>query len=294
MSTVLTERLEGITVDTAPEAPTLQVGWELIDPDLARTYLDENDANRSLRARVINAYARDMGHGSWMITGETIKFSKTGELLDGQHRLYAIVESGTAQWMLVVRGLEPETKGIIDTGAPRSAADALRLVGVGTSNTMALAAAARLLVLWRTDRLRTMSAGLRHEDRATHGEIIEMVRQEPNLIDAVADAYRDYERTGIPTGPGGMARMVLYEIDAKDAEVFFEALSGYKTDGSNDPRAVLLYTIRQMRALGQLRKPGEAIGMIFTAWNAWRDGQKITSLSTRDKKGRALPIPKPL
>jgi hypothetical protein len=294
MTTVDTEPLKGVHVDMTTDQPDPDTRWETIDPYTARTYLDENDANRAVRNRVINAYARDMGHGAWFVTGETIKFSKTGELLDGQHRLFAIIESNTAQRMLVVRGLEPETKGIIDTGAPRTAGDALKLVGLGAGNPYAVAAASRLLVLWRTDRLRTMSAGLRHEDRATHNEIIDMVRQEPNLLDAVADAGRDYERTGIPTGPGAMARMVLFDTDAKDAEIFFDALAGYKTDGSNDPRAVLLYTIRQMRALGQMRKPGEAIGLIFTAWNAWRDGQKLTSLTTRDKKGRPLPIPTPL
>lgn len=293
MTAATKERLD-VTVDMTTDAPDPDTTWETIDPDLARTFLDENDANRPVRARVVNAYARDMASGSWYVTGETIKFSKTGELLDGQHRLYAIVESATAQRMLVVRGLEPDTKGIIDTGAPRTAGDALKLVGVGGSNVYATAAAARLLVLWRTDRLRTMSAGLRHEDRATHNEIIAMVRQEPDILDAVADAYRDYERTGIPTGPGAMARVVLFETDAKDAGLFFDSLAGYATDGTNDPRAVLLYTVRQMRALGQMRKPGEAIGLIFTAWNAWRDGQKITSLTTRDKKGKALPIPKPL
>ncbi len=287
------DRLD-VVVDMTSDTVDPDTRWETVDPDMARTFLDENDANRAIRTRVVNAYARDMAHGDWMITGETIKFSKTGELLDGQHRLYAIMESGTAQRLLVIRGLDPSTKGVIDTGAPRTAGDALKLVGLGGSSAFAVAAAARLLVLWQTDRLRTMSAGLRHEDRATHGEIIQMVRDNPDVLDAVADAYRDYERTGIPTGPGGMARMVLHQIDAADAAVFFDALSGYKTDGSNDPRAVLLYTIRQMRALGQMRKPGEAIGLIFTAWNAWRDGQKITTLNTRDKKGRALPIPKPL
>lgn len=294
MSTATEEKLDGVIVDMTDRGPDPETTWENIDPYTARTYLDENDANRAVRNRVVNAYARDMAAGAWYVTGETIKFAKTGELLDGQHRLHAIIDSGTAQRMLVIRGLDPVTKGIIDTGAPRTAGDALKLVGLGSGNPYAVAAAARLLVLWRTDRLRTMSAGLRHEDRATHNEIIEMVRQEPDVLDAVADAYRDYERTGIPTGPGAMCRVVLFETDAKDAEIFFDSLAGYKTDGSNDPRAVLLYTIRQMRALGQMRKPGEAIGLIFSAWNAWRDGQKITSLTTRDKKGRALPIPKPV
>lgn len=294
MTMVDTAPLAGVHVDMTTDVVDPDTRWETIDPDTARTYLDENDANRGLRARVVNAYARDMGHGAWAVTGETIKFSKTGELLDGQHRLSAIIESGTSQWMLVVRGLEPATKGIIDTGAPRSAGDALKLVGLDAGNPYAVAAAARLLVLWRTDRLRTMSSGLRHEDRATHGEIIEMVRQEPDILDAVSDAYRDYERTGLPTGPAAMARVVLHGIDAKDAALFFESLAGYATEGSTDPRAVLLYTVRQMRALGQMRKPGEAIGLIFSAWNAWRDKQKIKTLPTKDNKGRALPIPTPI
>jgi hypothetical protein len=229
-----------------------------------------------------------------MVTGEAIKFSTSGELIDGQHRLQAIIESGKPQWLLVIRGLDPATKAVIDTGAPRTAGDALKLVGLGGSNVFAVAAAARLLVLWETDRLRTMSAGMRHEDRATHGEIIDKVRQVPDLVDAVADADKDYLRTGIPTGPGAMTRIVLYNIDAHDAEIFFDALAGYKTDGANDPRAVLLYTVRQMRALGQMRKPGEAVGLIFTAWNAWRDKQKLSTLNTRDSKGRPLPIPTPL
>jgi len=268
--------------------------WVLVDPDKAREYLDDNDANRMMRQRVVNAYARDMLRDEWMVTGEAIKFSTSGELIDGQHRLQAIIESGKPQWLLVIRGLDPATKAVIDTGAPRTAGDALKLVGLGGSNVFAVAAAARLLVLWETDRLRTMSAGMRHEDRATHGEIIDKVRQVPDLVDAVADADKDYLRTGIPTGPGAMTRIVLYNIDAHDAEIFFDALAGYKTDGANDPRAVLLYTVRQMRALGQMRKPGEAVGLIFTAWNAWRDKQKLSTLNTRDSKGRPLPIPTPL
>lgn len=293
MTTVLDKpTTRGANVATEESDP--ETFWETIDRTQARIYLEENDINRSMRPRVVNAYAGDMQRGEWMVTGETIKFSKTGELLDGQHRLQAIYESGFAQRLLVVRGLEPATRTVIDTGAPRSAADALRMLGLGGPNTMAVAAAARLLVLWRTDRLRTMSAGLRHEDRATHSEIIDAVNAEPDILDAVAEAYKDYNRTGIPTGPGGMTRVVLYAIDANDAQIFFESLAGYSTDGANDPRAVLLYTIKQMRALGQLRRPGEAIGLTFSAWNAWRDKQKITSLATRDSKGRALIIPEPI
>ena len=114
--TVATTRTKDRTQENDPE-----VIWETIDSDLARTYLEENDLNRGMRDRVVNAYARDMERNEWLVTGETIKFAKTGILLDGQHRLAAIRDSGQPQRMLVVRGLEPATRSVIDTGAPRTA-----------------------------------------------------------------------------------------------------------------------------------------------------------------------------
>lgn len=268
--------------------------WYTITPDDARTMLDANDNNRGLRSRLVTSYARDMEAGNWMVTGETIKFDRAGALMDGQHRLESIVASGKPQRMLIVEGLEPAARGVIDTGAIRTGGDALRLAGVDSSNPEALAAAARLLVLWQSGRLRVMGSGMRKDDRATHQEIIDMVTREPDLLDAVKDATRDYPRIGIPVGPQAMCRVVLHRIAAEDAGVFWDALSGYATDGANDPRAVLLYTVQQMRALGQLRKPGESVGLVFSAWNAWRDGQKIRHLNTRDTKDRPLPIPEPL
>jgi predicted transcriptional regulator len=270
------------------------VAWVTIDPNHAGALLEANEANRNIRQRVVSAYARDMEHDKWLTTGETIKIGHHGELLDGQHRLHAIIASGTPQRLLVVRGLDPATRTVIDTGAVRTGGDALRMAGIGGGNPYALASAARMLVLWQGGRLTHMTSGNRGEDRATHQEIVEAVTNRPDLLDAVHDATRDYQRIGIPPGPQAMARLVLADLDAGDAMMFFDSLAGYATEGSDDPRAVLLFTIRQMRELGQLRRPGESIGLIFMTWNAWRDKQKIKTLSVRDHKGRPLKIPLPV
>lgn len=281
-----------MTPETAVTDPRIE--WMTVSPGDAEQMLESNEANRSMRARVVNAYARDMEAERWLITGETIKIGQHGELLDGQHRLAAIIQSGKTQRLLIVRDLDPDTRVVIDTGAVRNGGDALRMAGMGGNNPYALAAAARLMVLWESDRLTHMTSGTRADDRATHQEIVQIVTERPDLRDAVADATRDYQRIGIPPGPQAMARVVLYHLDAHDADLFFESLAGYATEGGDDPRAVLLFTIRQMRELGQLRRPGESVGLIFTAWNAWRDKQKIKVLNTRDHKGRPLRIPMPL
>jgi hypothetical protein len=290
--TTMTETLN--TAQWAWTADDPPVAWVTIDPALAVSLLEANESNRNVRARVVSAYARDMEQGRWLTTGETIKIGRHGELLDGQHRLQAIASSGIAQRLLVVKDLDPLARTVIDTGAVRTGGDALRMHGIGGNNPMALAASARLLVLWESGRLPTMSSGLRADDRATHSEILNTVERRPDLIDAVHDATRDYQRIGIPPGPQAMARTVLYDVDANDAILFWDSLAGYSTEGSDDPRAVLLFTIRQMREAGQLRRPGESIGLVFTAWNAWRDKQKMKHMPTRDSKGRPLKIPVPV
>jgi hypothetical protein len=270
------------------------VEWADVQPADAERWLERNDANRGLRARAVNAYARDMEHGRWMLTGESIKFDIHGNLLDGQHRLAAIAQTGITQRLLIVSGIDPQVRSVIDTGAVRTGGDALRIAGMGGGNPYALAAAARLLVLWESGRLVTMSSGTRGEDRATHSEIVDTVTRRPDLLDAVHDATRDYQRIGIPPGPQAMARTVLADLDASDSMLFWDSLAGYSTEGAGDPRATLLFQIRQMREAGQLRRPGESIGLVFTAWNAWRDKQKVHTLSTRDHKGKPLRIPTPV
>lgn len=284
-----------MTMQSAVETATdPYIEWVTVEPIDAERWLDQNEANRNVRQRVVNGYSRDMEAGQWLTTGETIKFDKAGNLLDGQHRLTSIVQTGIAQRLLLVHGLDPAVRTVIDTGAVRTGGDALRMAGIGGSNPYALAAAARLTTLWDSGRLTHMTSGLRGADRATHQEIVATVQGNPDLIDAVHDATRDYERIGIPPGPQAMCRMVLANVDAADNDVFWESLAGYATEGAGDPRATLLFTIRQMRELGQLRRPGESVGLVFTAWNAWRDKQKIQTLTTRDSKGRPLRIPMPV
>src|SRR5437870_5147015 len=66
-----------------------------VGPELATRWLEGNVHNRKLREDVVARYARDMKAGRWLLTHEPIAFNKNGDtLVDGQHRLWAVVESG--------------------------------------------------------------------------------------------------------------------------------------------------------------------------------------------------------
>ena len=96
-----------------------------ISPELAKQYLTHNNANRHIRKDRVALYAKQMRNGEWHLTGQGITFGKNGQLLDGQHRLMAIVESGVTVPMLVVT--EADVVATYDSGLPRSLADQIRL-----------------------------------------------------------------------------------------------------------------------------------------------------------------------
>jgi hypothetical protein len=109
------------------DPPTTE--WVLVTPPIAKDWLDRNDHNRTLSAVRVDVMARDMKQGAWRRTGEAIKFGPSGVLLDGQHRLNAIIKANVACSMLVIRGLELESQDAMDRGKRRSDADVLRISG---------------------------------------------------------------------------------------------------------------------------------------------------------------------
>ena len=96
---------------------------EIITPELAEIYLGKNSNNyRKISRQIVLAYAADMKTGNWKLNGEAIKFNESGFLVDGQHRLNAVVRSGVSVPMLVIRGVEDDVQ-TYDIGKGRSVAE---------------------------------------------------------------------------------------------------------------------------------------------------------------------------
>lgn len=101
---------------------------ETVMPDDALNYLAMNMVNRRISPERVNAYAYSMANGDWQQNGESIKFNKRGELIDGQHRLSAVIKSGKPVTMLIAYDIDDDVN-IIDRNRPRSATDVLRISG---------------------------------------------------------------------------------------------------------------------------------------------------------------------
>ena len=97
--------------------------WVLVTPDMATTFLSTNvEFNRPIQPKKVKEWADKMRRGAWKRTGATLDFDTEGRLINGQHRLQAIIETNLPQMFIVVRDLPPEAFDNTDIGTMRSSA----------------------------------------------------------------------------------------------------------------------------------------------------------------------------
>lgn len=100
-----------------------------IGPTLASRLMENNICNRDFRPGWAKDIARQMKLGRWRASPEPIVITTRGRVVNGQHRLWAVVDTGTTQeFTITVIPDEQFTEifEILDQGASRSNADVLR------------------------------------------------------------------------------------------------------------------------------------------------------------------------
>jgi hypothetical protein len=80
-----------------------------VSPQQASIWLQSNQHNRPINEATVAFYAKEMLAGKWRLMGQAIIFSKSGKLLNGQHRLMACVRSGKIIPASVVFDMDEQT-----------------------------------------------------------------------------------------------------------------------------------------------------------------------------------------
>lgn len=91
-----------------PRSSAVETEISEISPDLARDLLAKNPHNRNLRVRRVEQLAGAMTRGEWVFNGDAIRIADSGMLLDGQHRLAAIVRSAAYYFFSLVDPTDAE------------------------------------------------------------------------------------------------------------------------------------------------------------------------------------------
>tara|TARA_R110001592_G_scaffold332928_1_gene616567 strand:- start:94 stop:1026 length:933 start_codon:yes stop_codon:yes gene_type:complete len=104
---------------------TIEVSVETISPQYANTLLKNHNTNnyRKVKEQRVELYASTIKRGEWLPEASTIVIDVNGVLTNGQHRLLAILKSGTAIDMIIVRNADPRSRYVIDDHMPRSMSD---------------------------------------------------------------------------------------------------------------------------------------------------------------------------
>jgi hypothetical protein len=106
------------------------VGVEIIRSEVAKKYILQNRYNRNYSDTNAHRLATKITNDSWIFNGDTIVFNTEGMLLNGQHRLQAIILSGLPIACVVVRGVDhPLAFRTYDIGKKRDFASALQIDG---------------------------------------------------------------------------------------------------------------------------------------------------------------------
>lgn len=99
----------------------------LVTPEMANEWLSRNEVNRKLRPGFVEFLASEIKRGNFQLTHQGIAFDEHNRLIDGQHRLYAIIQANQAVEMMVTLDVPSYKFNILDIGITRTASDILRI-----------------------------------------------------------------------------------------------------------------------------------------------------------------------
>lgn len=241
-----------------------------VTPEIAELWLGKNTRNRPLKKFKIIQYTRDMAAGRWQTTGEAIKFAEDGQLLDGQNRLHAVINSGATIETLVVHGLAVPAQDVMDSGAARSVSDALAIQGV--ANTKKITSAARIAMA------REVNSPL-NSMRFSNSETQDWILANVDIIDSPNNLGHGRSRQ-LPLTPAvaTYCYWALSRVDAQACHEFFEGFA--EAIGLSVGSPIVALRKRLTGDYGVMRKTSreEQIALVFRAWNSWRSGQTMSKI----------------
>ncbi len=253
----------------------------LITPRLAKDLLEANVLNRRVNKPVEQRYLNDMISGKWIEgTGETIKISKTGRILDGQHRLRALIKSGLSFYFYVSSNIDDKVFSVLDTGKSRNATDCFKVACVKNENQIPSIIA--MYNLLKDNR----RAGTQIHKKATNADLLaayfenEIFWQE--VVRMAHSYYLSFAKILSPSFIGGFYAY-FNDLDPEKSEPFISQL----TTGIaiSNPAINLLRNKLMQDKMSQRKMPiNLKIALIIKTWNIYIKNSNIKVLKFDTKR----------
>lgn len=255
-----------------------------LTPELAVELLERNGLNRPLSDPHVHRIARQIKEGKWRFNGDSIKVADTQDILDGQHRLWAVIEAKTPVETVIVYGIERDAFATIDTlRRTRSGSDVLALNGAHR-NRKTIAAAITWFLRYRRGVLEQYRAP---QNRIENSDIEDCYKENGGIVPA-AERAQKLRRVVNP----GLLAFLYYIIVNRNpdvAERMMRTLEYPSAVGITDPFFCLRsYFLADHQ---KLKEPLMTIALTIKAANAAHRNQSMKVLAWRNQGDRPEPFP---
>ena len=252
----MSERLQQEAQAALADPGVYTMSVETITVERAEEYLAANRGNRNIVQAHVAAMARDITNGRWMFNAQPICFSRSGRLLNGQHRLSAVLEAGQPIEVLVMRDLPEEAFETYDKQAKKAPAVDEMFDDFGDK---ALVSATAVL-LWR----REMKPPGQPNATPTAAEIRDVIQTHPDLL-----RLRGFARKMVRYGRASALAYAAYKVLRDDPQMGKIFLDRLETAANLPPGHII---IRLRDRLIDLRKADQnnQIDEILHAWEKFR------------------------
>lgn len=257
----------------------------LVTPEIAQGMLDKvPEHQRSLSEALVSAYAGEMRLHRWRENAETIKIDEDGNLLDGQHRLSAIVKSGESQYMLIARGVDAAVFGTIDVGRKRTPGD---IFGIAGWENPAKAAAITRMINSCEHSHRNGTIGIR---KLPPDQFLLYANKHRKEVEIGIDIMNEVRKTMTPAASIGGALAYLHRF-AEDAarEFTIQVVEGANLAGDS-PALVLRNRLREIEGAGELIS-AKRIAEIFVMFGAHVRGMRQRKMVPIHQEGNTFVTP---
>lgn len=260
----------------------MKVETVTITPEIAEEMLTNNTCNRPVKRLHVAFLVNELVAGRWKFNGDPVRIGFDGSLIDGQHRLEAVMQSGVAIKTLLITGLDPEVFDTIDSGALRSAGDTLSVAGEKNGRNLAAAlVVANDLSRGKTDFNRSI--------KISNAEILNMLSQHEAIKDSMC-----WGRSLVRLAPCSIVVALHYLFSQQNpnrANAFFEAVhTGVGLDIDSPVYLLRQRLIDNATAKGKMTRRYMA-ALFVKAWNAYASSRKLKYLRFRETGDCPEPFP---
>ncbi|MDF5718746.1 MAG: hypothetical protein PUP93_33985, partial [Rhizonema sp. NSF051] len=142
----------------------------IVTPEMASYFLFDREKNRNLNDATIHTYSEMMKRGEWTIDTE-IKFDKDKKLIDGQHRLAAIITANIPIKLSILFGYDDKAQAVMDCGRARTSGEASKILGDNFSDKYY----AIIRALYNSNQYGTLNSV--EKSRLVYGKLTELIKR---------------------------------------------------------------------------------------------------------------------